>query len=188
MVLDSEQRPWGAWHVIDVAEGYKIKRIHVTPGARLSLQSHEHRSSIGGHPGRPPARYGVSPSSDMASRSTCPGGQAPPRQPGIGLSPVGFETLKVEPTLPRTTREVGASRRPPQAGHDQRGPRAPGCEPATPPCDAGAGHIQLHRTRSAVRGSHGAPHLGVAGHAALPGEVRRPRRPALHERRDACLG
>ena len=44
MVLDSEQRPWGSWHVIDVAEGYKIKRIHVSPGSRLSLQSHERRS------------------------------------------------------------------------------------------------------------------------------------------------
>src|SRR6188472_1450519 len=44
MSLESEQRPWGSWHVIDVAEGYKIKRIHVNPGARLSLQSHEHRS------------------------------------------------------------------------------------------------------------------------------------------------
>ena len=44
MVQDSEQRPWGSWHVIDVADGYKIKRIHVNPGARLSLQSHAHRS------------------------------------------------------------------------------------------------------------------------------------------------
>jgi mannose-6-phosphate isomerase len=44
MVLDSERRPWGSWHVIDVDEGYKIKRIHVIPGARLSLQSHQHRS------------------------------------------------------------------------------------------------------------------------------------------------
>ena len=53
MVLDSEERPWGSWHVIDVADGYKIKRIHVNPGARLSLQSHEHRSrALGGHPGR----------------------------------------------------------------------------------------------------------------------------------------
>ena len=42
--LDSEQRPWGSWHVIDVADGYKIKRIHVMPGQRLSLQSHTHRS------------------------------------------------------------------------------------------------------------------------------------------------
>ncbi len=44
MVAESEERPWGSWHVIDVADGYKIKRIHVNPGARLSLQSHEHRS------------------------------------------------------------------------------------------------------------------------------------------------
>ena len=43
-VLESEERPWGSWHVIDVADGYKIKRIHVAPGQRLSLQSHEHRS------------------------------------------------------------------------------------------------------------------------------------------------
>jgi mannose-6-phosphate isomerase len=44
VTLESEERPWGSWHVIDVADGYKIKRIHVNPGARLSLQSHEHRS------------------------------------------------------------------------------------------------------------------------------------------------
>jgi len=44
VVLDSEQRPWGSWHVVDVEDGYKIKRIHVHPGARLSLQTHEHRS------------------------------------------------------------------------------------------------------------------------------------------------
>lgn len=43
-MLDSEVRPWGSWHVIDVADGYKIKRIHVTAGHRLSLQSHTHRS------------------------------------------------------------------------------------------------------------------------------------------------
>ncbi len=40
----SEERPWGSWHVIDVAPGYKIKRIHVDPGCRLSYQTHEHRS------------------------------------------------------------------------------------------------------------------------------------------------
>jgi mannose-6-phosphate isomerase len=44
VMLDSEERPWGSWHVIDVNPGYKIKRIHVNPGCRLSLQSHEHRS------------------------------------------------------------------------------------------------------------------------------------------------
>ena len=41
---DSEERPWGSWHVIDVNAGYKIKRIHVNPHSRLSYQTHEHRS------------------------------------------------------------------------------------------------------------------------------------------------
>ena len=44
MALDSEERPWGSWHVIDVAHGYKVKRIHVKPGCRLSYQTHDHRS------------------------------------------------------------------------------------------------------------------------------------------------
>ena len=43
-MLKSEQRPWGSWHVLDVEEGFKIKRIHVKSGARLSLQTHQHRS------------------------------------------------------------------------------------------------------------------------------------------------
>lgn len=44
MELESETRPWGSWHVIDVNDGYKVKRIHVNPGGRLSYQTHEHRS------------------------------------------------------------------------------------------------------------------------------------------------
>ena len=44
MSLDWEERPWGSWHVIDEGDGYKVKRIHVTPGQRLSYQTHEHRS------------------------------------------------------------------------------------------------------------------------------------------------
>ena len=44
MSMDSEQRPWGSWHVIDEGDGYKVKRIHVTAGQRLSYQTHEHRS------------------------------------------------------------------------------------------------------------------------------------------------
>jgi mannose-6-phosphate isomerase len=44
MALESEERPWGSWHVIDVEDGFKVKRIHVNPGSRLSLQTHEHRS------------------------------------------------------------------------------------------------------------------------------------------------
>jgi len=44
MSLESEQRPWGSWHILDEEKGYKVKRIHVNPGARLSYQSHGHRS------------------------------------------------------------------------------------------------------------------------------------------------
>lgn len=40
----SEDRPWGSWHVIDEGPGYKVKRIHVKPGQRLSYQTHDHRS------------------------------------------------------------------------------------------------------------------------------------------------
>lgn len=44
MALQSEERPWGSWHVLDEGEGYKVKRIHVDPGQRLSYQTHEHRA------------------------------------------------------------------------------------------------------------------------------------------------
>ena len=44
MIEQSEARPWGSWHVIDEGPGYKVKRIHVKPGKRLSYQTHEHRS------------------------------------------------------------------------------------------------------------------------------------------------
>ena len=40
----SAERPWGSWHVLDRGEGYKVKRIEVRPGHRLSYQIHEHRS------------------------------------------------------------------------------------------------------------------------------------------------
>lgn len=44
VALDHEDRPWGSWHVIDVNVGYKIKRIRVEIGCRLSYQTHQHRS------------------------------------------------------------------------------------------------------------------------------------------------
>ena len=44
MVFESATRPWGAWHVLDEGEGYKVKRIEVLPGRRLSYQTHELRS------------------------------------------------------------------------------------------------------------------------------------------------
>lgn len=37
-------RPWGWYDVIDQGAGFKVKRILVKPGARLSLQKHEHRA------------------------------------------------------------------------------------------------------------------------------------------------
>ncbi|MDX8397305.1 MAG: mannose-1-phosphate guanylyltransferase/mannose-6-phosphate isomerase [Mariprofundaceae bacterium] len=39
------RRPWGSYTVLeDQTSGYKLKRIEVEPGARLSLQAHQHRS------------------------------------------------------------------------------------------------------------------------------------------------
>lgn len=37
-------RPWGSFTILDEGPGYKIKRIEVNPGHRLSLQMHYHRS------------------------------------------------------------------------------------------------------------------------------------------------
>ena len=37
-------RPWGSYHVLEEGAYYKIKRIVVDPGARLSSQMHHHRS------------------------------------------------------------------------------------------------------------------------------------------------
>lgn len=39
-----EQRPWGSFTVLDERSGYKVKRIEVLPGKRLSYQKHRHRS------------------------------------------------------------------------------------------------------------------------------------------------
>jgi mannose-6-phosphate isomerase len=40
----SDVRPWGSWEVLDEGPGHKVKRITVSPHARLSLQTHAHRS------------------------------------------------------------------------------------------------------------------------------------------------
>ncbi len=37
-------RPWGSYTVLEEQQSYKIKRITVNPGAKLSLQMHQHRS------------------------------------------------------------------------------------------------------------------------------------------------
>ena len=43
-VAATELRPWGSFTVLEEGVGYKIKRIEVKPGHRLSLQMHHHRS------------------------------------------------------------------------------------------------------------------------------------------------
>jgi mannose-6-phosphate isomerase-like protein (cupin superfamily) len=42
--MEIGERPWGRYEVILEDSGYKVKRITVEPGGKLSLQSHEHRS------------------------------------------------------------------------------------------------------------------------------------------------
>ncbi|MFB3071114.1 MAG: phosphomannose isomerase type II C-terminal cupin domain [Nitrospirales bacterium] len=37
-------RPWGSYTILEEGPGYKVKRISVFPGGRLSLQSHHKRS------------------------------------------------------------------------------------------------------------------------------------------------
>jgi len=37
-------RPWGSYTVLEEGEGYKVKRVTVKPGGRLSLQMHHRRS------------------------------------------------------------------------------------------------------------------------------------------------
>lgn len=43
MLLDADNRPWGRWEEYLNEPGYRVKRIIVHPGKRLSLQKHEHR-------------------------------------------------------------------------------------------------------------------------------------------------
>ena len=42
--LATDARPWGSFTVLDEATGYKVKRIDVLPGKRLSYQTHARRS------------------------------------------------------------------------------------------------------------------------------------------------
>jgi mannose-6-phosphate isomerase-like protein (cupin superfamily) len=41
-----EDRPWGRWTLIHERPGIKIKLIEISPGHRLSLQYHMHRSEF----------------------------------------------------------------------------------------------------------------------------------------------
>ena len=39
-----DRRPWGPFTVIDEGDGFKVKRIEVFPGKRLSYQKHSRRA------------------------------------------------------------------------------------------------------------------------------------------------
>lgn len=39
-----DRRPWGTFNVIDEGENFKVKRIEVLPGKRLSYQKHAQRA------------------------------------------------------------------------------------------------------------------------------------------------
>jgi mannose-6-phosphate isomerase-like protein (cupin superfamily) len=38
-----DRRPWGTYEVLEESDGFKVKKIVVDPGQRLSLQSHKQR-------------------------------------------------------------------------------------------------------------------------------------------------
>ncbi len=44
MAIERDDRPWGYYEVVDVAEAFRVKRICVRPGQRLSYQRHAQRS------------------------------------------------------------------------------------------------------------------------------------------------
>ena len=39
-----DRRPWGSFTIVDEGDDYKVKRIEVLPGKRLSYQRHSRRS------------------------------------------------------------------------------------------------------------------------------------------------
>lgn len=44
IAMPFEQRPWGSFTILDERENYKVKRIEVLPGKRLSYQRHQKRA------------------------------------------------------------------------------------------------------------------------------------------------
>ena len=42
--IEFEERPWGSFSTLEEGPGYKIKRLVVQPGQRLSLQKHRRRA------------------------------------------------------------------------------------------------------------------------------------------------
>ena len=43
-IFPKDHRPWGWFESLVLSDGFQVKRIHVKPGAALSLQSHKYRS------------------------------------------------------------------------------------------------------------------------------------------------
>lgn len=41
--MTTEERPWGSYTILEETEHYKVKRIEVKPGQRLSYQYHHQR-------------------------------------------------------------------------------------------------------------------------------------------------
>ncbi len=44
--IEKEERPWGRFFVVHDESKYKLKRIEVDPGGRLSYQYHQNRSEV----------------------------------------------------------------------------------------------------------------------------------------------
>jgi len=44
--IDKEERPWGRFFILHDEPSYKLKRIEVDPGQRLSYQYHSKRSEV----------------------------------------------------------------------------------------------------------------------------------------------
>jgi mannose-6-phosphate isomerase-like protein (cupin superfamily) len=42
--IEEERRPWGSFHTLEEGPGYKVKRLVILPGQRLSLQKHRRRA------------------------------------------------------------------------------------------------------------------------------------------------
>jgi len=45
-MLEKEERPWGKYEVLQDTQKFKVKRVEVNPGMRLSLQSHGKRDEL----------------------------------------------------------------------------------------------------------------------------------------------
>lgn len=42
--IDRDERPWGYYEVVDEGQGFRVKRLCVRPGQRLSYQRHSQRT------------------------------------------------------------------------------------------------------------------------------------------------